>query len=116
MFARRLFRGHSTRRMLGLLGAILAVAGGLLVFVTAASSGGSLTAGLVLSVILGFAALLGASRIHRSAKAMLFWRARLTAAGLLTAAVGVVLFILGRGAEGVLVLAGGIIALVARAF
>jgi len=102
--------------MLGLLGAILAVAGGLLVFVTAASSGGSLTAGLVLSVILGFAALLGASRIHRSAKAMLFWRACLTAAGLLTAAVGVVLFILGRGAEGVLVLAGGIIALVARAF
>ncbi len=116
MFARRLFRGHTTRRKLGLLGALLAVAGGLLVFVTAASSASALTAELVLAVILGFFALLGASRMYRSSKAMLFARARLTAAGILTAGVGVVLVILGQGTAGIIVLAGGIVALVARAF
>ena len=117
MFARGLFRRRqSTRRMLGLAGALLAVAGGLFVFVVAASSAGSLTAELVLSVILGFVALLGASRIYRSSKAMLFARARLTAAGILTAGVGVVLVFLGQGTAGIIVLAGGIVALVARAF
>lgn len=116
MFARGLFRGFAVRRLLGLLGALLAAVGAILVLVASFAAGrGSLTAGAVVGGILGIVALLGAFGIYRGGKAILFPRIRLTGSGLLTIVIGIILLALSFGTAGLLVLGGGVIALLATA-
>ena len=113
MFAGGFFRGRAVRRILGFFGAILAFLAGLLVLVAMASSGAAASLGMGFQVVLALGAFLGAWWIHNASKALLFPRARLTTGGFLTAAVGVLLILVGRGTEGFLALGGGIVALVA---
>ena len=115
MFARGFLRGRFIRRTLGTLGALLAFVGGVLVLVASVPSGAGASAVRLFPLVLGLGALLGAWWIHRGGKALLFPRIRLTAAGFLTAAIGALLFITGSGTEALLVLGGGIVALVATA-
>ncbi len=116
MFARGFFRGRFIRRTLSTLGALLALVGGVLVLVASVSTGaGGVSVLHPLQLVLGIGALVGAWWIHRGGKALLFPRARLTFAGFVAAAIGALLFVLGSGTEGLLVLAGGIVALVATA-
>ncbi len=117
MFARGLFRGRYVRRTLGFVGALLAFFGGILVLVAALPSGsGGLSIAQPFRFVLGLGALLGAWWIHRGGKAILFPRIRLTTAGLLTAGIGVLLYLTGSGTDALLVLGGGVVALLATPF
>lgn len=116
MFARGFFRGSAIRRVLGLFGALLAAVGGILALVASlAGARAGVTASAVVGGILGLLALLGALRIYRGGKAFLFARIRLTGSGLLAIIVGIILLALGFGTPGLLVVGGGIVALVATA-
>jgi len=116
MFARGFLRGRFVRRTLGALGALLAFLGGVLVLAASFPSGAGSSGLQLFRLVLGLGALLGAWWIHRGGKAFLFPRIRLTMAGFLTAAIGALLFLTGSGTEALLVLGGGIVALVATAF
>lgn len=96
--------------MLSALAALLAFAGGVLVLVSSIGNGRALG---ILATLVGLAALLGSWWIYRGGKALLFPRTRLTFAGFLTTAAGIVLFILGYGMDAMLVIAGGVISWVA---
>lgn len=110
MFAGSFVRARLVRRMLSALAALLAFAGGVLVLVS--SIGNGLAVGL-LSTLVGLAAILGSWWIYRGGKALLFPRSRLTFAGFLTTAAGIVLFLLGHGIDAMLVIAGGVLSWVA---
>ncbi len=110
MFAGSFVRARLVRRMVSALAALLAFAGGVLVLVGSFGTGGATG---IFSILVGLAALLGSWWIYRGGKALLFPRSRLTFAGLVTTAAGVVLFILGHGFDAMLVIAGGVISWVA---
>lgn len=116
MFARRFLRGFAVRRLLGLVGALLAAVGGVLVLAASvASAQGSVTASAIVGGVLGLVALVGAIGIYRGGKAILFPRVRLTGSGILTIAIGILLVFLSFGTAGLLVLGGGVLALLATA-
>ncbi len=96
--------------MVSTVAALLAFVGGVLVLVSSLGHGAVVG---IFAILVGLAALLGSWWIYRGGKALLFPRARLTFAGFLTAAAGVLLFILGFGLEGILVIAGGVLSWVA---
>ncbi len=107
-------RTRAVRRMLGLLGALLALAGGLLAIVAALPSGSrGFSLASPFEFLLGLGALFGAWWIHNGGKALLFPRARLSTAGMITVGIGVILLILGAGTAGGLVVLAGVVALVA---
>jgi len=110
MLAGGFLRARLIRRATSTIAALMALVGGALVLIAAAGRG---VATAVFPVILGLGALLGAWWIYRSGKALLFPRSRLTASGFLTAAVGVVIYVLGFGVDGLLVIAAGVVAWVA---
>ncbi len=110
MFAGGFFRARFARRMISTVAALLAFVGGVLALV--ASLGHGLVVGF-LGLLLSLASLLGAWWIYRGGKALLFPRARLSFAGFLTTAAGVVLLILGFGLDAILVIAGGVASWVA---
>lgn len=110
MFAGSFFRARLARRLISTVAALLAFVGGVLVLVGSLGHG---IGGGFLGIILGLASLLGAWWIYRGGKALLFARARLSFAGFLTAAAGVILLILGFGIEAILVIAGGVTSWVA---
>jgi hypothetical protein len=103
MFAGGFGRARLVRRAISTVAALLAVVGGLLAMAE------SLTHGLVVGSLVSLAALLGAWWIYRGGRALLFPRARLSFAGFLTTAAGVILVVLGYGLDGFLVVAGGIL-------
>ena len=107
MFAGGFFRTRYIRRKVVTAGAILAFVGGLLVLLSSVSHG--IVASLFL-IFLALGAFVGAFWMRNAGKALLFPRARLVTAGLITAAIGVILFILGQGLNAGLVIAGGLIA------
>lgn len=110
MFAGGFFRARFVRRTISTVAALLAFVGGVLALVA------SLTHGILLGflgVLLSLASLLGAWWIYRGGKALLFPRARLSFAGFLTAAAGVLLLILGFGLDAILVIVGGVASWVA---
>ena len=116
MFARGLFGGFAIRRILGLLGGVLSAVGGLLVLVAVFASGHvGLTAGTVFGALLGLGALFAALRIYRAGHGILFPRVRLMGAGILSIILGVILVALSFGTAGLLVLGGGVVALIATA-
>jgi hypothetical protein len=96
--------------MISTVAALLAFLGGVLVLV--GSVGGGVLVGMF-GILLGLGALLGAWWIYRGGRAFLFPRARLSFAGFLTTAAGVILFILGFGLDAMLVIAGGLLSWVA---
>lgn len=110
MFAGGFFRARFVRRMISTVAALLAFVGGVLALV--ASLGHGIVVGF-LGLLLSLASLLGAWWIYRGGKALLFPRARLSFAGFLTTAAGVVLLILGFGLDAILVIAGGVASWVA---
>lgn len=110
MFASGFFRARLVRRVLSGIAALLAFLGGVLVLVAAVGSG---TAIGVLAILLSIGALLGAWGIFRGGRALLFPRARLSFSGFITAAAGVVLFILGYGIDALLIIGGGVVSWVA---
>ncbi len=101
------FRARQIRRTVSLVAALLAFVGGALVLVTAFGRG---LAAAFVPAILGVGALFGAWWIYNSGKALLFPRSRLTFSGFLTAAIGILLYVLGMGVDGLLVIAAGIVA------
>jgi len=110
MFGSGFFRARLVRRMISTVAALLAFLGGVLVLV------GSIGAGALVGlfgILLGLGALLGAWWIYRGGRALLFPRARLSFAGFLTTAAGVILFTLGFGLDAMLVIAGGVLSWVA---
>ena len=112
-------RRYSVRWIIGLAGALPALAGGILVLVATLSTAQTLSTLTLVSAfhaILGIGALFGASRIYRASKAILFAKARLTGAAILTAIVGVLLFLVGFGTEAILVLAGSVVAFIGAYF
>lgn len=107
MFAGGFFRTRYIRRMVSSVGAVLAFVGGLLVLLFAVGHG---IVASIFPTLLALGSFVGAFWIHNAGKAILFPRARLVTAGLITAAIGVILFILGQGLNAGLVIAGGLIA------
>lgn len=108
-------RGYSIRWMFGLAGALPALAGGILVLVATLSTSQNVASPTIIWVFhaaLGVGALLAASRIYKTSKALLFARARMSGAGILAAVIGGLLYIVGFGFEGLLVIAGGVVAIV----
>lgn len=106
MFAGGFFRARMVRRILSSIAALLALAGGILVVLA------SIALGLVLGfvgIVLGLGALLAAWWIYRGGKALLFPRARLSFAGFVAIAVGVILYVLGHGVDALLVAGGGLL-------
>ncbi len=101
------FRARLVRRLVSTVAALMAVAGGALVLIAAYGRG---IASAILPVILGVAALFGAWWIHNGGKALMFPRARLTTSGFLTAAVGALIYVLGFGVDGLLVIGAGVLA------
>lgn len=93
--------------MVSTVGAVLAFVGGLLVLV--ASVGHGILAS-IFPILLALGSLLGAYWIYKAEKAILFPRARMVTAGLITAAIGVILLILGQSLNAGLVIVGGLIA------
>lgn len=109
------FRRYSVRWIVGLAGALPALAGGLLALVTVLSTSQNVSSPSIIWVfhaVLGVAALFGASRIYRASKALLFPRSRMTGAGILTLIIGGLLYFVGFGLDGLLVIAGGVVAIV----
>lgn len=113
MFARGFFRTRVVRRMISVVAALLAFAAGVLVLISALAHG--LVAG-ILAILLGLGTLIGALTIYRGGRALVFARARLSFAGFLTIAAGVILYFLGFGLEGLLAIAAGILSWVATVF
>ncbi len=107
MAALGFFQSRLVRRVVSGIGALLALVGGVLVLV--ASYGRGLASALF-PVVLGLAALFGAWWIHNSGKALLFSRSRLTMSGLVTAVVGVLVYVVGFATDGLLVIAAGVLA------
>ncbi len=108
-------RGYSVRWIFGLAGALLGVAAGVLVLVPTLSTSQNFSSPTVIwifHVALGIGALLGASRIYKTSKALLFARSRMTGAGILTAIIGGLLFFVGFGTPGLLAIAAAIVAIV----
>ena len=98
------------RRLLAVLGFLLALIGGILVLAGALSGVRGTTsldeiARLAVRVILGIAAILGGVFIYKG---------RMSTGGLLTIIIGVLIFILGAGGllETILVIIGGILGVV----
>ncbi len=110
MFAGGFFRARLVRRIISGLAALMAFIGGVLVLVAAAAS---YTALDVLAILVSLGALFGAWGIYRGGRALLFPRARLSFAGFITTAAGVILFILGFGLDAILVIVGGVASWVA---
>ncbi len=110
MLAGGFFRARMVRRVLSTVAALLALFGGLLVLIAAAGRG---LASSVLPAILGLGAVFGAWWIYNGGKALLFPRARLTMSGFITAIIGVLIYVLGFGVDGLLVIAAGVAAWVA---
>ncbi len=106
MFAGGFFRGHVVRRVVGLIAALLAFLGGLLALVT--SIGHGIAVG-ILGIIFSLGALVSAWWIYRGDRALFFPRARLSFAGFVAIAVGVILFILGFGLDAMMVIGGGVL-------
>ncbi len=114
MFARALVRGRVVRRTIGSFAALLALLGGVSVLVGAFPTGASgATAVRPEPILLGLGSILAAWMTRRAAKAFLFPRVRLTAAGLLAIALGGGLLMTGAGPGALLVLGGGLVALLA---
>ncbi len=107
MVAGGFFAQRLIRRAVSGIAALLAFFGG--VFVLLATVGHGIAAS-ILPILLGLVSLFGAWWIYNSGKALLFPRSRLTMSGLLTAGTGVLMYILGLGMDGLLVLAAGILA------
>ncbi len=108
-------RGYSIRWIFGLAGALPAVAAGILVLVATLSTSQSVSSPTVIWIFhlaLGIGALLGASRIYKTSKALLFARSRMTGAGILTAIVGGLLYLVSFGTAGLFAIAGGVVAIV----
>ncbi len=98
------------RRVISSIAALLALVGGILVVLA------SIALGMVLGfvgIVLGLGALLSAWWIYRGGKALLFPRARLSFAGFVAIAVGVILYILGHGIDALLVAGGGLMSWIA---
>lgn len=110
MFGSGFFRARFVRRIVSSIAAILAFLGGVLVLIASIAMG--IVFGL-LGIILGLGAMLTAWWIFRGGRALLFPRARLSFAGFVAIAVGVVLYILGHGTDALLVVGGGILSWVA---
>ena len=107
MLAGGFFRARMVRRVVTTVAALMALLGGLLVLIAAAGHG---FASEILPVILGLGALFGAWWIHNGGKALLFPRARLTMSGFITAVLGVLIYAIGFGVDGLLVIAAGVAA------
>lgn len=110
MFAGGFFRGRAIRRVLSAVAALLAFFGGLLVLLASFALGP--VSGL-LGIVLGLGALASAWWMYRGGRALLFPRARLSLAGLVAIAVGVLLFVLGHGVDALLVAGGGLLSWIA---
>ena len=110
MFGSGFFRARFVRRILSSLAAILAFVGGILVLIASIAMG--IGFGL-LGIVLGMGAMLSAWWMFRGGRALLFSRARLSFAGFVAIAVGVILYILGHGTDALLVIGGGILSWVA---
>jgi hypothetical protein len=110
MFAGSFFRARLVRRTISAVAALLAFVGGVLVLVSSLGRGALVG---IFAILVSLVALLGAWWIYRGGKALLFPRARLSFAGFVTAAAGIVLFVLGFGTDAILVIAGGILSWVA---
>ncbi len=107
MAALGFFRSRLVRRVVSGIAALLALVGGVLVLIASMGQG---IAGSIFPIVLGLFALLGAWWIYNSGKPLLFPRARLTMSGLVTAAVGVLVYVLGFGVDGLLIIAAGVLA------
>ncbi len=107
MAALGFFRSRLVRRAVSGIAALLALVGGVLVLI--ASFGRGVAASLF-PILLGLLALLGAWWIYNSGRPLLFPRARLTMSGVVTAAVGALVYVLGFGVDGLLILAAGVLA------
>ena len=110
MFAGGFFRARLIRRALSTVAALLAFVGGVLVLVASIALGAVLG---LLGIVFGLGALLSAWWIYRGGKALLFPRARLSFAGFVAIAVGVILFVLGHGVDAMLVAGGGVLSWIA---
>ncbi len=110
MFGSGFFRARMVRRILSSIAAILAFIGGILVLIASIALG---TVFGMIGIILGLGSLLSAWWMYRGGRALLFPRARLSFAGFMAIAVGVILFILGHGTDALLVIGGGILSWVA---
>ncbi len=110
MFAGGFFRARLVRRIISSVAALLAFLGGVLVLVASVGVGAVFG---ILGIILGLGALLSAWWIYRGGKALLFSRARLSFAGFVAIAAGVLLYILGHGVDSLLVIGGGVLSWVA---
>ncbi len=107
MVAGGFFAQRLVRRVISGVAALLSFFGGVLVLL--ASVGHGIVAS-ILPIILGLVALFGAWWIYNSGKALLFPRSRLTMSGLVTSGTGVLVYLLGFGVDGLLVLAAGLLA------
>lgn len=107
MVAGGFFRVRLVRRTVSMVAALMAFFGGVLVLLAAASHG---LLAAIIPAILGIGALLGAWWIYNGGKALLFPRSRLTVSGFLTAAAGVVLYVLGYGVDALLIIGAGVVA------
>ncbi len=107
MAALGFFQSRLVRRAVSSIAALMALAGGALVLIASYGRG---FASAIFPAILGVVALFGAWWIHNSGKALLFPRSRLTMSGLVTALAGALVYVLGFGLDGLLILAAGIVA------
>lgn len=106
MFAGSFLRARLVRRAVSLVAALLAFAGGAAALVTSLAHG--ILVG-IFALLVSLAALLSAWWIYRGGRALLFPRARLSLAGFVATASGVLLTVLGFGVDGLLVVAGGVL-------
>lgn len=107
MVAGGFFAQRLVRRMVSAVAALLAFFGGLFVLLASVGQG---IATSILPILLGLVSWFGAWWIYSSGKALLFPRSRLTISGLVTAGAGVLVYVLGFGIDGLLVIAAGILA------
>ena len=107
MVAGGFFAQRLVRRVVSGIAALLAFFGGVLVLLATAGQG---IVSSIFPILLGLVALFGAWWIYASGKALLFPRSRLTISGIVTAGTGVLVYILGFGVDGLLVIAAGILA------
>ena len=107
MVAGGFFRARLVRRLVSTVAALMAFFGGVLVLIAAAGQG---IVAAMIPAILGIVSLVGAWWIYNGGKALLFARSRLTLSGFLTAAVGVLLYVVGFGVDALLVIGAGMLA------